>query len=465
MRRLGGKGAAPPAGQSAGPVAAELVRLALPITATRLGITLMLVADNIVLGHYGTDALAVYGLSLMIVHTVQNIGVGLLMGGLIEISSAVGRREFGAAGSAFRRSLAYAVAIGLAGLVVSVALRPLFTASSLSPELVAEAGRVAVILGASLVPMLVLLASVMLFEALGRPLVAFVVLLGGNAVNIALDLVLVFGLWGPALGAEGAAWATLLARTAMAVAALFYIIRLMPERMALGRPTLAEHAWSAGRSQRRLGTAEGVSMGIESGSFAAMTLFASRMGAVELAAYSILVNIMMVLFTVAVGIGSAVAVSVARAHGAASAATMALVARTGFSLFVGLTLVVALAMLLWSDGVTRLYTGDPALAAVAAPLVGILGFVFLVDGAQRVVGNALRGYGEAWWPTLSHLFSYVVVMIPLGFALGLVMGLGTAGLLGAIAVASVVASGLLMSRFVWLSGRFGVAAAPGTGTG
>ncbi len=442
----------------------ELLALALPITATRLGITMMLVVDHMVVGHAGTADLAAWALALMLVHTAQNVGLGLLIGGLVEISAALGARDAAGAGAAYRRSLVYAVAIGVLGCLASLFLSPLFAGADLSPAVRAEAERIVLVLGVSLVPMLVFLASVMLLEALGRPWVALWILIAGNGVNLLLDLVLVFGLWGPALGGEGAAWATLAARIAMAAAALLYVARLLPERAGLGAPSLAEHAWGRGRRQRRLGYAEGASMGIESGSFAAMTFFASRMGAVELAAYSILVNILMFLFTIAVGVGSALAVLVARARGAASPERMARTARRGFVLFVGITLPMAFAMLSGAGAIAGLYTADPALVAVATPLVAVLGFVFVLDGAQRVVGNALRGYGEAWWPTASHLFSYVVVMMPLGWLLGLSMAGGAAGLLVAIAIASVVASALLFARFVFLSSR-PVAGAPAGGAG
>lgn len=432
----------------------ELARLALPISAARIGLTMMLVVDSMMVGHFGTGDLAGLAFASVFVQTAQTVGLGLLTGGLVEISAAIGRGDLPDAGAIWRRSLGYALAIGLIAVGLGAFAGDLFLATGLAPELAAEAAGIVGILGWSLPPMLVYIASVMLLESMGRPFVAVWIMLGANVANLLLDWLLVFGPFGlPALGAEGAALGTLAVRVCIAVAIVAYIVRILPERRALGRPRLADHRWSAGRRQRRLGVAEGLSMGIESGSFSMMAVFAGRFGALELAAYTIAININMLLFMIAVGVGGATAVLAARARGRGDPAGMAAAAWSGYGVFAGATGVIAVLLAVFPAAALGFYTNDPALAAVALPLVAIVGFVNLVDGAQRVVANVLRAYGEAWLPTSSHLFSYVFVMVPVGWLLGVAAGLGAMGLVLAIAIASVVATVLLFARFLWLSSR------------
>jgi MATE family multidrug resistance protein len=132
---------------------------------------------------------------------------------------------------------------------------------------------------------------------------------------------------------------------------------------------------------------------------------------------------------------------------------MAAAAWNGYTLFVATTSLVAAAMLGFPQAVLGLYSRDPTLAAVAVPVISIIGLVNLVDGAQRVVANVLRAYGETWLPTASHLVSYVAVMLPAGYLLGVEAGHGAFGLVLAVALASVVATSLLFARFLWLSRR------------
>src|SRR5690606_16890606 len=100
-----------------------------------------------------------------------------------------------------------------------------------------------------------------------------------------------------------------------------------------------------------------------------------------------------------------------------------------------------------------IYTADPALHAATVPVIRIAAFVLLVDGGQVVMAHALRGRGDATLPAVSHVVSYLFVMIPLGWLLGVRLEGGTPGLFQAILIASAVSSGLLALRFHWLTLR------------
>jgi MATE family multidrug resistance protein len=434
--------------------AIALARLALPIIMARIGLTLMLVVDNMMVGHYGTADLAAFSLGLNLVHTMQTIGLGLLLGGMVEISGAFGRGSLAECGRIWRRSVGYALVIGAIGLGLTMGAEWLYLSLDQAPDLAHSAARITAIFAWSLPPMLVYLATIMLLESVGRPYVGVWLLLAANVVNLVLNQILVFGLFDlPGLGALGAAWATLIARLILAGSAVGYVLRLMPGRLGLGRASRADHAWRPGARQRRIGYAEGLSMGMESGAFAVMVIFAGQLGALDLASYSIAINLNMLLFMLAVGVGGASAVRVAQAYGRQDAASMARTGWSGVGVYAGLMGVVSAIFLGIPETITALYTTDPALTAAARPLVALVGIVVLIDGSQRVVANILRGYGEAWAPTTAHLVSYLVVMIPLGYYLAVTLGHGALGLILAIVVASIIATVLLFSRFIWLAAR------------
>lgn len=434
--------------------AVALARLSLPIIIARIGLTLMLVADNMIVGHFGTGPLAAFALGLMLVQTLQMLGLGLLMGSAVEMAAAFGRDALDEVGRIWRRALAHALVIGGLGALLSLAAPSVFVLLGQEPALATAAGEIAALFGWSLPPVLVYIATVGLLEATGRPYVGVVLLLAANLVNLGLGLWLGHGGLGlPALGAFGVTMATLAARLLLAGGALAYVFLLMPGRRSLGGPRWSDHRWADGRRQRRIGYAEGLSLGIESGAFAAMTLFAGRAGAAQLAAYTIAINLNMLMFMVAVGIGGAAAVRVSQGRGRGDPAAMARSAATALLVYAGVMLLVGFAFLALPDLFAGFYSGDAGLLAVTVPVVAGIGFLSLIDGAQRVVANILRGYGDTWAPTASHLFAYVVVMVPAGHLLALRLGLGAGGLVLAIAIASVVATGLLLARLSRLKRR------------
>ena len=99
------------------------------------------------------------------------------------------------------------------------------------------------------------------------------------------------------------------------------------------------------------------------------------------------------------------------------------------------------------------YTTDLNLLALTTPLIAFSAFILVVDGGQNVMASALRGRGDTWVPTVLHVISYFVVMMPAAFYLTFSLEHGPMGLVEAIMAASVVSVSLLAARFHLLGKR------------
>jgi MATE family multidrug resistance protein len=272
-----------------------------------------------------------------------------------------------------------------------------------------------------------------------------------NGVNLAANLVLVPDLFGIGVhGAVASAWATFLARGALAVFLVVYIARL-PEARALGvfrKPTPDP---AAAREQVRVGLGSGSSYFIEVGAFAAMTFFAGALGAAETAAWAVVLNISAIVFMVPMGLSSAAAVLVGRAYGAGDGRAVLRAGIVGLGVVAALTGVVAL--LVWPGArvIASAYGREPALLAIAAPALALATLFFVADGIQVVAAQANRAAGDVWWPTAMHLLSYGLIMTPLGWILS--HHLGVNGIVWAVIIASLVSAALLAGRFVRIARR------------
>ena len=431
----------------------ELLRLAAPVVVARTGILTMATADIVMLGHYRAEDVAWYGIGVTPFIVLLLIGIGLLTGTLVMTSHARGAGRLGDCGPVWRRSLPYALLIGLAGTVASQYGEAFLLVIGQAPAIAAGGGAVTAIAGLALAPTLIHSNSTYFMEGLGRPLPGMTVILGGNLLNLLLNWLLIFGHWGlPEMGANGAIIATSIVRCCMAAALAGYIWWL-PDRDVFGiRRPLGWRWWKGAGEQWRLGYAAGISQGVESAAFNSLTMMAGLLGPVALAAYSISLNLTALVFMLALGLGAATAVRVGAARGAGDHQRM--VAAGWVGLGTTTALMAAIGILLWftRSEIAGIYSSDPDLHDLLPLLFGIVAFFLIPDGGQVVMTFALRGASDAWMPTAVHLMSFFVVMIPAAWYLAFPMGLGVIGLVVSIALGAGAALITLSLRF-WLVTR------------
>ena len=431
---------------------AALARLAGPVVLARAGNTVLNVSNLVIIGHAGSGELARQSVAFSLANTLQMIGFGLLTGTLVTVAVSFGREDFVECGRSWRRSLHYAVGLGILGAVLSGFAPELLEITGQPPEFASAVGRVTLILGWSLPAQLVFVATSFFLEAIGRPHPGMIAIGLGAAANALLCWALVFGDWGlPALGAEGTAIANLIVRVLLAAGLIIYALSFREARR-FGTRKSGAGSWRSGASQRRIGYADGLSLGIESGAFTAMNIFAATLGTSAVGAYAIALSLLGIIFTFALGISAATAVLVGRAYGRQSAHGVAFCGWLGTAVNTGVMVLAGIPLLLAPADIALLYSTDPAVVATAVPLIVIIAATMIGDGGQRVVAQSLRGCHDAWFPTALHMISYAMIMVPLGWALAFGFGFGVTGLLLAIAIASFASLAVLSTRFGWIIG-------------
>lgn len=434
---------------------AELIRLSGPVIVSRAGVMVMALVDTLMVGRYGTDDLAYISLASGPVNFLMIVGIGLMTGTAVTVANAVGRNDPAGAGAALWRGVPWAAGFGiLCFLCLMLTGRPFLMLTGQSDALLDPAGQAVTILAAGLPFALIFVTGAFFLEGLGRPLAAMVVMIAANLLNVLLNWLLIWGIGPlPELGGMGSAWTTTLVRAGTAVAVLLAIAWAIRDRVGFGLDRWPGWRWSAWRRQRAIGYGSAGSQSSESAAFLAMMVFAGMLGATEVAAYSIVINLIGLVFMIAVGIGTATAVRVGQAHGRGDGADMVLAGWTGLALLWLLVGIVALGFWLAPGTVVGVYTGDATLVALAAPALMVAALAVVPDTGQMVMASALRGRGDAFWPAVSHAIAYLGVMMPGGYLLSITLGRGVTGLIEAILLASILSFVALALRFQVLARR------------
>lgn len=428
--------------------------LGLPIMAGMVSQMLMGLADTVMIGRVGVVPLAASAFVNAVAHIPLVFGLGLLSSISVLTSQAHGARRPDEAGEIWRHGLIVSVATGLLSALSLFALHPFLGFLGQPPEVVAEARPYLLLFGASMFPALVAHGCKQFSEALKHPWAPTSVLLGGVLLNVFLNWILIYGNWGArAMGLVGAGWATVIARTVMALVLLGYVLRA-PALRAF-QPARWRAALNGERFQRlfTVGWPVGVQHFFEVSAFVIAAIMMGWISADAIAAHQIAITCAAMTFMFALGIGTAVCIRVGHAFGAAQYARMRRIGFGGVALAAGIMGSFGVVFMLAGKPIAGLFITSPTVVSLTAQLLIVAAVFQVADGVQVVSLSALRGLSDVRVPALIAVLAYWFLALPIGSALAFLAHRGAVGIWIGLALGLGAAACGLLWRFHLRTGR------------
>lgn len=212
----------------------EIVRLAIPAFLALVAEPLFLLSDAAIIGYLGTPELAGLGIAAAVLQTVVGLCVFLAYGTTASVARRIGAGDAKGALEQGIDGVWLALALGavatVAGLAFSSALVDLFPGGT---EVTRHATTYLRLAFLGVIPLLVMLATTGILRGLQDTRTPLYVAVIGNAINIALNVLLVYGF---DLGIAGSAIGTVLAQVASAGALLVVVVRAARGEGAALRP-------------------------------------------------------------------------------------------------------------------------------------------------------------------------------------------------------------------------------------
>lgn len=411
-----------------GPIIERLVKLAWPLFVGNILNTFYNLADMYWVSLVGTDEVAAVAITFPTVWLTFSLGMGVTIAGVAYVSQYTGAGKIEEATRVAGQVVLLATATGALLAVGAIACRTTIV------SLMGAQGRVFELASAYLwitslgLPLkYIYYAYRSVSQGTGDSKTPRNLLLLTTMTNVVLDPFLVLGWAGlPAMGVEGAAWATLIAEAIGAIISLRFLVngRLGGVRLRLAHLV---PDWGLIRKLFAMGLPGSLDMGSRGLSSVVVAGIVSRFGTVEAAAYGIVTRLMSVVWTSSGAMEQAATAGVGQNLGAGQVERAERLAWTGSAVMFGFLTAVALLLYLFAEAVVGIFGVSDDVVATASRFIRLHVLSYGFWGAYEVLLGGFRGAGQTLPPAIVTFASRWAFQVPAALFASYTLGFGADG--------------------------------------
>jgi len=428
-------------------ISKEVFNLALPVIVSNLSRVLMSMVDVAMVGRLGAEALAATGMGAMLFWGALSFVLGIRTGVQTLASRRLGQKIDKECGTALHNGLfmatLYALPISLAGWLWAKDIIPYFIQDI-------TATRLAIDYTAIVFISLLFSAYSFVFQGfytgVEKTKVHMNVTVTSNAINVYLNAGLIYGsdgvtqfftdtipslsflskLWQwttfPAMGVKGAAIATLIASTCMAVHYFsflfssqikdrFSVFNLSTDRIMMMR-------------QLKLALPQGIQEAVIAIGWSVFYKIMGMIGLIELATTELLFTIMHASFMPALGVGQACATLVGKYMGEKKIHKSEASIKESIRISVYIMGTMGMSFILIPEYYLFLFTDDPEIIRMGVFGLRMIGAVQFLDAIGFTLWFALSGAGNTLFPAVVESCLTWGVIVLGSYVFGVVLNLG-----------------------------------------
>ena len=426
--------------------------IALPAVAEMVSLALMAMIDTVMVGRLGPHAVAAVGLTTQPRMLFLSIFFALNVAVTAIIARNKGAGDMDAAKSCLRHALVLVAVLGTLLTVGAVLLaRPMMILAGAQADTIVEATSYFRITGGALLIQIMTGTICAAQRACGNTKITLKVNVTAKIISVALNFVLIEGRLGfPAMGVDGAAWSTVIA----AVVAFGLALNSIMNKDSMLRVSTRDN-WRFEKSMMKSiskltsgGLVEQV--GLRFGFFAYARVVAG-LGSDDFAAHLIAMQLMVLSFTFADGIGAATTSLVGQNLGKKRPDLSIMYGKIGLRLAFGVAAVLSVTCILIRFHFPLLFVPSADyihIVHTSAGLIMILALILPLQTTQLVMGGSLRGAGDTRYVAITMILTVGVLRPLLGFMFTYPLGLGLVGAWVAIIFDQAARLVMLFTRFV-----------------
>lgn len=405
------------------------LKVAIPVMLSQAGQVLVQQVDNMMVGKVGTVELAAAAFA----NSIFILGMVFAMGFTFGLTPLVGhvwaQKDDKSTASFLQNSMHLNIILSIALALIMWGVSYFFDMMGQTTEVAEMSVSYYRILVVSFIPFIIFFTFKQFAEGMADTKHAMVITLLSNVINIFFNYLFIFGKWGiPAMGLDGAGYATLTARTFMPLMFLYLFMkkdRFRPYfRMALKmRPQ-----WEKMSALIKIGWPIATQIVLEVAAFAISGVMMGWLGVIPLAAHQIALGLASVTFMIVTGIGSGTTIRVSHQFSLKDYASMKKASYASIHMVILIMSIMAILFAVFRYQLPWLYTTDEAVISLAAQLLIMAAIFQVFDGLQVVLLSILRGVSDVRTAMVYALIAYIFVNIPISYVLAFTFEMGAIGI-------------------------------------
>ena len=263
----------------------------------------------------------------------------------------------------------------------------------------------------------------------GNTRVSMVTNVSANLVNVALNYLLINGIWiFPRLGVRGAAVATACSSVVMFSIALISVTRHTSTRLSI----IMDRSWKFDRRTvggiTKVGSSALVEQLFMRVGFFVFALLVAKLGTIQFATHQICMNLINISFAFGDGLGVASTSLVGQGLGMKRPDLSIIYGKTGQRCAVIMGVMLAAMFIIFRRDLILLFNNDPDVVALGSQIVYIIAITSLAQTSQVVISGCLRGAGDSKFVAVSSFICVGVIRTVFSWFLCYPCGLGLVGL-------------------------------------
>ena len=427
-----------------GAIAPHVLWLAFPMLWGLLAVSINILIDTYFVAQLGTTALAALSFIFPVIMVVQSIAVGMGVGAASVIARAIGegdrRKVTRLTTDGLILSLLFVGAVIVLGLTT---IDPLFKALGAEPDVIKEIRGYMHIWYFGMVFVVVPIVGSSAIRATGDTRTPSLIMSGGSAVNIILDPIFIFGLFGfPQLGLEGAALASVTSRAMTFMAALL-ILHFRDRMIDTALPILGDvmRSW---KGIIHVGAPAAATTMITPLSMGFVTSLMAGFGAEAVAGFGVASRIEMLAIIPFMALAFGVAPFVGQNWGAQAFDRVYKATQICYLYCMICGVVVALTLGVFSRPLISLFDSNPMVIDVATTYLFLVPITYGTFGIMLAASSIFNSLGNPLPTVVMTVARTFVLYVPLAY-----LGAWKFGVAGAFAAASIANICVGASAYLW----------------